>query len=212
MKAKKRRISFILATVFALSITISNVSNAADCYEDWYVQTSCSRCDDSTYNTTQTDTCSARHPRQNGVKLCSSCIKSVSEHATYYKRGFSDYNCLAYALGYNGVQSWMWPLSWGSSGPTLSEFKTWIKNRGYNYTADIKRLRYLPAGTNIIHVYAKDGYVQHFARTLTLDGQYVAGANNISKWGACSLYTSNLSDPYTASSPYGSHVLYCYIP
>ena len=178
---------------------------AKDCYKSWYMYTPCSNCDDSTFNSSQRDSCLLKHKRQNGIKLCSSCRKSVSTKAKYYKRGFSDYNCLAYALGKNGVQSWEWPSSWGT-GPSLSTFKKYISNKGYKYTTNKSKA----TGKSVIYVYALNGTVKHFARKYTLDGKSVDGAATISKWGACSLYTTSTIDPYTSGSGYGSLVLYCY--
>lgn len=39
--------------------------------------------------------------RQYSYKLCSTCEKSIASNYQYYKRGYVDYNCLAYALGDN---------------------------------------------------------------------------------------------------------------
>ncbi len=206
MKVTKRKILVALFMVCILSIVNINVVSAADCYRDWYRSTSCTACDDSLFNASQTDSCSGKHPRQNGIKLCTTHTKQISTQATYYKRGFSDYNCLAYALGKNGVQEWVWPDSWGYTGPTLSVFKNYISGEGYKYTTNANQA----TGTDIIYVYAKDGYVQHFSRAYTLDGKKVSGAATISKWGSCSLYTTSTTDPYASTSGYGNLVLLCY--
>lgn len=207
---KISKISRLALFALTVSLSVSIVVNATDCYKTWYRSTSCSSCDDSTYNSDQRDSCSGKHKRQNGIKLCSTHISSISSKATYYKRGFSDYNCLAYALGKNSVQSWTWPSSWGSTGPTLATFKTWISNKGYSYTTNSSKA----TGTNIIYVYGitSNGktYVQHFSRKYTLDGKTVNGAATISKWGACSLYTTSTKDPYKSTSGYGNLVLTCY--
>ena len=201
-----KKLLVTIAMVLVFSVSSVAVVSAADCYQVWYRYTSCSSCDDSLYNTSQTDACSGKHPRQNGIKLCSTHLSAVSTKASYYKRGFSDYNCLAYALGKNNVQSWTWPSSWGSTGPTLSTFKTYIANKGYSYTTSASSAK----GTEIIYVYAKNGYIQHFARKYTLDGKTVSGAATLSKWGACCLYKTTSTNPYTLSSGYGSLVLICY--
>ena len=88
----------------------------------------------------------------------------------------------------------------------MSQFVVYIKNKGYSYTMDASAA----TGTDVIYVYAKNNYIQHFSRGYTLDGQKVSGAATISKWGACSLYTTSTTDPYTSSSGYGNLVLICY--
>lgn len=115
---KNRKLLVVMSMMLVFSVSGIAVVSAAECYQAWYQYTACPNCDDSLYNTSQTDACLKKHPRQNGIKLCSTHLKAVSTNASYYKRGFSDYNCLAYALGKNGVQSWTWPSSWGSTGPT----------------------------------------------------------------------------------------------
>lgn len=203
---KRYKILFMLIIATIIFNTATTVK-AVDCYKNWYVYSSgCSNCDDSTYSSSQRDNCSGKHKRQNGIKLCSLCLSGMSSCATYYKCGFSDYNCLAYALGKNTVQSWTWPASWGY-GPTLTVFKSWIKAKGYTCTTDMLEVK----GNQVILVYVNNGKVVHFARTRTLDGNSIAGAKTISKWGACSLYTtSKLSNPYKSTSGYGSLKLYCY--
>lgn len=199
----KRMVVFLAAVSIVLSST--NLVKAVQCYKNWYVTSNCSNCDDSTYNNTQTDNCSGKHSRQNGIKLCSAHLSVMSSVATYYKRGFSDYNCLAYALGKNDVQSWTWPSSWGD-GPSLSTFKNWISGKGYSYTTNAS----FATGKNIIYVYVNNNKVVHFARKYTLDGQSVSGAATISKWGACSLYKTTNTNPYNSGSGYGTMQLICY--
>lgn len=196
----------LIAMVLVVGIASETVAYAATCYREWYVTVPCSSCNDSDYNTSQTDSCTGKHPRQYGVKLCSSHINANSTQASYYKRGHSDYNCLAYALGKNGVQSWTWPSNWGSTGPSQAQFIVYIKKQGYSYTMDPSKA----TGTDVIYVYEKNGYIKHFSRGYTLDGQKVSGAATISKWGACSLYKTTTIDPYTSSSEYGELVLTCY--
>lgn len=205
MKIKKRNIVVLLAMILVASTGIESVASAASCYTNYYRSRPCSSCDDSSFNEELTDSCSAKHPRQYGIKLCSSCRNGMSTQATYYKRGYSDYNCLAYALGYNGVQSWEWPTSWGT-GPTESQFIVYIKNKGYSYTLNENNA----TGTNVIYVYGVNGYVKHFSRGYTLDGKKVSGAATISKWGPGSLYTTSTTYPYTAASGYGNLVMTCY--
>lgn len=203
VKRKKVLIAFVMLLVVGTS---NMVVSAADCYENWYMSSNCSKCDDSMYNTSQRDGCIGKHARQNGINLCSTHLRGISTQATYYKRGFSDYNCLAYALGNNGVQSWTWPTSWGSNGPTLSTFKSYIAKKGYSYTSNENSA----SGKDIIYVYSKNGYIRHFARKYTLDGKSVSGAATISKWGGCCLYKTTSTNPYTSSSEYGSLILICY--
>lgn len=196
----------LIAILLSIVMVNNYVVSAKDCYKIWYVDSPCTSCDDSKYNSEQTDSCSGKHKRQNGIKLCSSCKEGMSSCATYYKRGFSDYNCLAYALGKNEPQSWTWPASWGD-GPTLKTFKKYISNKGYKYTTTPNEA----TGKEIIYVYVKEGKVAHFARKYTLDGKKVDGAKTISKWGSCSLYTTSIrNNPYTSDAPYGKMKLICY--
>lgn len=207
MTLQKEKIVFIISMIVVFSMVNTTIYKGADCYTDWYVSSDCWFCDDSTYNTTQVDSCTSAHPRQNGIKLCWLCKNTISSEATYYKRGFSDYNCLAYALGINSVQSWMWPSDWGQTGPTLEEFEKYISKWGYKCTMDLTEI----TGKEIIFVYAKDGYIKHFARKYTLDGKELEGVKAISKWGACSLYTNeNAIDPYESNCIYGRLVTICY--
>lgn len=207
----KRSIVSVIMIFMLLLVVVGEKSmvNAADCYKEWYKTSGCSSCDDSTYNSSQTDSCAGKHKRQNGIKLCSNHLKKISSVAKYYKRGFSDYNCLAYALGKNSVQSWVWPLKWGA-GPTLGEFEKWIKNKGYKYTTNPSNA----TGKKIIYVYGvnKDGkiYVKHFARKYTLSGESVSGAETISKWGGCCLYSTSSKYAYNSASGYGHLILTCY--
>lgn len=202
-KITKTLVAFFMTVVMVLSSTC--FVKAVQCYALWYKPSDCSSCDDSAYNNSQTDSCSAKHPRQNGIKLCSTHLSNMSSSASYYKRGFSDYNCLAYALGKNEVQSWTWPSSWGY-GPSLSTFKNWISEKGYKYTTNASQA----SGKNIIYVYVNNNKVVHFARKYTLDGQSVSGAATISKWGACSLYKTTNTNPYKSGSGYGTLQLICY--
>lgn len=96
MKNKMKKMTVALAVICFMGVTNATVSEAAICHKNAYRTTACSSCDDSTYNSTQVDTCTAKHPRQNGIKLCSTHLSAMSSKASYYKRGFSDYNCLAY--------------------------------------------------------------------------------------------------------------------
>lgn len=173
----KKRVIVALTMILVVSMSSEVVASAAGCYATWYSYVPCSSCDDSSYNSTQTDTCTGKHPRQHGIKLCSSCLKRMSTKASYYKRGHSDYNCLAYALGENGVQSWTWPSNWGATGPSEAQFIVYIIKKGYSYTLDPSKA----TGTEVFYVYAVDGYIQHFSRKYTLDGKQVSGAATISK-------------------------------
>lgn len=201
-----KKLLIVSILIFGFFIGATNIAVAKDCYRKWYVNSGCWTCDDNDYNKSQVDNCSVRHPRQNGIKLCTNCKNKLSSHANYYKRGFSDYNCLAYALGTNTVQSWTWPASW-KEGPSLTTFKTYIAKKGYQYTTDASKA----SGKNIIYVYVYNGKVAHFARKYTLNGAKVNGAKTISKWGACSLYTTDvINSPYKDAAHYGTMKLICY--
>lgn len=182
------------------------VTEAYDCYKNWYRYSTCALCGDSSYNSSYKDSCAGKHKRQYGIKLCSTHLSTVSNKAKYYKRAHSDYNCLAYALGKCGVQAWTWPSSWGETGPTLDEFKSYIAGKGYKYTTNSSNA----TGKKVIYVYVLNGRVKHFARKYNLGGNKVDGAVTISKWGACSLYTTSTTDPYLSTSGYGTLKLTCY--
>lgn len=192
-----------------LSVTIITAvfcdSVNADCYAAYYINSGCSACGAPVYNSEQKDNCSQHHKRQYSIKFCSNCKNVVSKSAEYYKRGYVDYNCLAYALGKNAPCSWEWPVKWGS-GPTVEEFIYYIIDKGYSY-ANQAGIAY---GKNIIYVYAENGRVKHFARKYTLDGKELSGYTTISKWGKASLYKTKSINPYTDTSGYGKMVLVCY--
>lgn len=200
----KRMKLLVIAMCMICIIFVENIY--AGCYANWYRISNCSECDASSYNSSQTDNCNKKHKRQNGIKLCTTHKKVISKNATYYKRGFVDYNCLAYALGINSPEGWVWPTQW-KEGPDLATFRNYIRNKGYYYS---KSPQTNALKKSIFYVYAENGIVKHFARKYTLDGKSVSGAATISKWGACSLYTTTSTDPYTTQSGYGKLVMVCY--
>lgn len=207
---KRTRIYRVLVVVVsALSLLVNvNVAEAMECYKEFWAVYRCSSCEDTAKDSKMTDSafCSGRHGRQYGVKLCTHCKNVKSNCASFYKRGYTDYNCLAYALGRNGVQSWVWEKNWGQIGPTLDEFKKYISKRGYKYTTDGNKA----TGKKIFYVYAQSGHVKHFARKYTLDGKKVSGAATLSKWGNGALYGTASTDPYNFDSGYGKLALICY--
>ncbi len=202
----KKKLLTVMALVLAFSTVGASVVSAKDCYKKWYKYVNCVSCDDSQYDSSQTDTCSGKHPRQYGIKLCSTHLKEMSTKASFYKRGYSDYNCLAYALGKNGVQSWLWPAEWGDAGPSLAAFKKYIENKGYTCTTSASAA----TGKEVIYAYSKNGHVVHFSRKYTLDGKAVSGAATLSKWGSMSLYKTTIIDPYASTSIYGYLAFICY--
>lgn len=199
-----RVMKVMLAVVVICAVFYSKVYG--DCYKDWYRYTPCSECDDSLFSDEQRDNCPQHHKRQNGIKFCSKHKNEISKTAEYYKRGFSDYNCLSYALGYNAPCSWEWPTAWGTIGPTRDEFIEYIVKRGYNY-ANQASIAY---GKKVIYVYEENGHIKHFSRKYTLDGKSLSGYQTISKWGRGTLYKTKSIDPYESTSGYGKMVLVCY--
>lgn len=207
--AEKRKIFFkIMKQLLAVILVISLFSHRvyAECYTKYYRKVGCSLCSGSDFDTSQRDSCKQKHERQYSIKLCSKHKNQESKSAEYYKRGYIDYNCLAYALGCNYPCSWEWEYEWGEIGPTIEEFIYYIIKKGYSY-ANQASIAY---GKKIIYVYAKDGHVKHFARKYTLDGKELSGYATISKWGRAALYKTKSIDPYETSSIYGKMVLVCY--
>ena len=148
--------------VFALIIAISILGNKvyAGCSANYYIKlSSCNKCVIGDYSNDKTDNCTMHHKRQLSYLFCTDHKNMISSNAEYYKRGFTDYNCLAYALGNNKAGSWEWPVSWGSEGPTRDEFIEYIVKKGYNYSNQ-KNISY---GKKIFCVYEKNGHIKHFA-------------------------------------------------
>lgn len=118
----------------------------------------------------------------------------IANNWTYYKRGYADYNCLAYALG--DTSRWIWP--WGSSNPSTDTVKTYLKNLDYTVTSTSgsskKKLRMV--------VYSLNGGVTHFSRT-------TSNTTCRAKWGACELFSHSNLDPYT-NNVYGKYCLKAY--
>lgn len=200
----------VFATAVGFFVNFSEVQ--AECYTKWYIKRTdlfngCIYCDFDSYDYNWKDSCSGtQHPRQYGIKLCSTHRDKTAKGALYYQRGYTDYNCLAYVFGKTGVQSWVWPTVWDEKGPTVDEFKIYIQKMGYKCTMQQSNA----TGKKVFYVYAKNGRVKHFARKYKLDGSAIPGVATISKWGAASLYTTTTTDPYEATSGYGSLVLICY--
>lgn len=133
-------------------------------------------------------------PRQYGIKLCGTHLSEKSNAATFYKRGYADYNCLAYALKNNSPNAWYWPEHWGSQ-PSLSVVGMTLANNGYSYIFPANDFSH--AGGDVIFIYGtSQNCVTHFARRTNLSGNYVSGAATISKFGVGSLYTTSNTNPF----------------
>lgn len=124
----------------------------------------------------------------------------IANDWTYYKRGYADYNCLAYAMGNN--TTWYWP--WGQVNPTISEAKKWFTNNCHYWVADKNAKNGLTK--YVIYVYANSqGRVTHFARTTKINGEALSrGVDCVAKWGQSELFTHKTRDPYKKNGIYGS--------
>lgn len=125
---------------------------------------------------------------------------NIANDWTYYKRGYNDYNCLAYAMGNN--TQWYWP--WGTSNPTIQQAKNWLKNKCKYKIADKDKKSGL--SKYVICVYANtQGKVTHFARTTKINGNTL-GKNIacVAKWGQCELFTHKSRNPYKKNGLYGA--------
>ena len=206
----KRRIisEKIMVSLLALFLVFNtdNINANALCYKTYYItDTGCASCNDTiNYDNSQKDNCLFQHSREYGIKLCYADLHVLSDYATFYKRGYVDYNCLAYALKKNSPNSWTWPSEWGQR-PSVDVVKKYFKDKGYyintNYNLNI--------GNDVIYVYANNGAVTHFARKYTLDGNSINGVKTISKCGAAALYTTSTIDAFS-DEVYGKPVFMAY--
>jgi hypothetical protein len=107
---------------------------------------------------------------------------------TYNAAGTSNYNCLAYAMGY--TDRWLWPIAWGSS-PSLNTVTSWMNVQGYTYNGSRQ-------STSKIVVYGYNNAVTHFSK---ITGSTTCRA----KWGQCERFDHGSLAPYyyTAQS-YGA--------
>lgn len=148
--------------------------------------------------------------RQYGTKFCKICKNNLSKEAVFYKRGYTDYNCMAYAMGKNSKCSWMWPNEWGDK-PSINTVKNYFSTKGYKVVNYDSKSWSTYKSKKAIFVYAKDSVVTHFARVCTLDGKFLSDTKTISKWGKGALYTTPSMDPYNGGkTPYGKCSFVCY--
>lgn len=137
--------------------------------------------------------------REYSYKTTKAQRDSIANDWTYYKRGYSDYNCLAYAMGNN--TKWYWP--WGSKNPTVKQTKDWLKSKCKYKIADKNKKSGLDKF--VICVYTNNsGRVTHFSRTTKLNGKSLGNKIAcVSKWGRCELFTHKTRNPYKKNGIYG---------
>ncbi|MCH5265131.1 MAG: hypothetical protein J1F02_04475 [Lachnospiraceae bacterium] len=201
IKVMQRVIIFVLIPVF--SFWFLNQESKAFVYRR--ANPSCSKCAETIKYDTSYSKDEMGYYRQYGIKFCTTHKNAISSAAVFYKRGYTDYNCLAYALKKNFVNSWDWPQEWGNKA-SLTDVKAYLSKNGYTYFFEPSN--YLRASGDIIYIYGTDSSnVLHFARHTTLGGNALSGVAIISKWGAGSLYTNTNYSPFT--SAYGSLLGVC---
>lgn len=123
---------------------------------------------------------------------------TIANNWEYYARGYRDYNCLAYALGY--TDQWMWP--WGDRNPTESEVKSYLRSYGYSITTNKSSFTELSAKKKII-VYSVNGNgITHFSKKYGSEGI-------VAKWGQYEIFTGNKYASYT-NNLYGQPSFYAY--
>ena len=155
------------------------------------------------------------NPRQFGVKMCTKHQNNISDEAAFYDYGYTDYNCLAYALGDTNPCSWKWPASWGSH-PGKKQVERYFKWRSYTVEDyDKDKIEYYKS-KRAIFVYGYNStivnsyIITHFGRVDDINGNLVQGADTVSKWGTGAIYTTKSANPYNGINGYGECVMVCY--
>jgi hypothetical protein len=79
-------------------------------FSNFYKRIICRDCEKARFDENFKD--SFGNKRQFGIKFCNYHINNTAPEAEFVDYGYTDYNCLAYALGETGPCMWMWPSSW----------------------------------------------------------------------------------------------------
>lgn len=182
-------------------------------YKKYYKFVECKECE---VGYDENDKDSKGNPRQYGVKLCDKHKEKMADNAFFYEYGYTDYNCMAYALGKNEPCSWVWPSSWGKFAD-VKEVTKYFKWRGYTVEDfdETKYEEYKAKNAILVYGYMSSMYdeykITHFARVKPLDGEELPdNQKTISKWGQAAIYTTQDINSYGVYSGYGQCVLVCY--
>lgn len=202
----------ILAVIISIIAFPTAVQAAKSNFKKFYKYVECKQCE-TKYDENYKD--SYGNPRQFGVKMCEEHQNNMSTEASFYDYGYTDFNCLAYALGEDKECNWKWPASWGSH-PSKNQVARYFKMRFYNVeNFDETRVDYYK-DKRVIYVYgylsgiSGEYIITHFGRTDDIDGNLVEGANTISKWGAGAIYSTKSVNCYGELCAYGKCIMVCY--
>lgn len=212
MKLNKKKTIFLTSIALACSIGISTIAlGGGYSFRMYYRGTDCTECEWKHYDDSQKD--SYGNSRQYGLKLCDSHLKEYTKDCTFLDYGYSDYNCMAYAIGKTGPCEWEWPASWGAS-PTVPTVKKYFEKLGYtteDYDEDNLN-GYKEKDAIFVYgiKYGPQIVVQHFSRANALDGTDIGNNATASKWGCYAIYKTKDVDCYKRSMGYGECAFVCY--
>ena len=152
--------------------------------------------------------------RQYGIDFCKYHMEMTSFEAEFVETGYTDNNCLAYAVGDISPCNWMWPKSW-SFTPSPEVVKEYFQGDGYT-TEDYNKANIsLYKEKKAIFVYAvknknKKLEVVHFGRADILNGEVPKDYEVVSKWGMGAVYKTKKVNSFIKDSGYGKCVFVCY--
>lgn len=152
--------------------------------------------------------------RQNGIIYCDYHKEKVAPDAELVETGYTDNNCLSYALGNVRRCTWMWPKSW-SYTPSPEVVKEYFQERNY-ITEDFNETNMaFYKEKKAIFVYAEKVnnvyQVVHFGRTDYINGEFPEDFDVVSKWGLYAVYkTKTVNNSFTKQSGYGECVFVMY--
>lgn len=211
LKFNKRGIIFSAIAIFS-SIAVSTFALANNYnFRNYYRSTNCAECNWKLFDDSQKD--SEGNSRQYGIKLCEKHKKEMAEESEFIEHGFTDYNCMAYAVGETGPCSWMWPASWGAA-PKAPKVKQYFEENGYT-TEDYdpsKIKEYKEKDAIFVYgvKYGPLSIIQHFGRANALNGIDIGDNATASKWGSYAIYETKDVNCYKGSSGYGECSFVCY--
>jgi len=160
-------------------------------FSNFYKRIICRDCEKARFDENFKD--SFGNKRQYGIKFCNYHINNTALEAEFVDYGYTDYNCLAYALGETGPCNWMWPSSW-SDKPSVECVNDYFVGEGYTTEAYSEEKQDIYKEKKAIYVYgvkekeSNEYYVVHFARTDLIDGSDIGEYAQVSKWGMGGIY------------------------